>query len=114
MAVPGPGQYENPFTINKDGKYFHAKYKTSCVGDFGKTMGRCKTAVSFVPGPGSYDVSANQDISASGKYCLSKTSNCPSRTFSSCARKDLNDDPRTPGPGNYKLPSEFGYYASKK
>lgn len=44
MGVPGPGQYPTTFTINKDGKYFTAKYKNSCVRDFGKVLGRCKTA----------------------------------------------------------------------
>lgn len=44
MGVPGPGQYPTPFTISKDGKYFTAKYKNSCVRDFGKVLGRCKTA----------------------------------------------------------------------
>lgn len=114
LGVPGPGQYSSSFTINKDGKYFHAKHKNSCVRDFGKVLGRCRTAENKLPGPGAYDVAAHQDISPNGKYCLSRSSNCLSRTFGSSLRGDVTLNRQTPGPGNYRIPSEFGYYASGK
>lgn len=40
----------------------------------------------------------------------SKLHNCLSRSFEGSERKFLGDRTNTPGPGNYKLPSEFGYY----
>jgi hypothetical protein len=112
--VPGPGKYPTTFSISKDGKYFHAKYKNSCVRDFGRVLGRCQTAANKLPGPGAYDVSAYQDISPKGKYCLSSSQNCLARSFGSSQRGDVLLNKLTPGPGNYRIPSEFGYYASKK
>ena len=115
MNIPGPGKYSTPFTINKDGKYFHAKYKNSCVRDFGKVLGRCQTAANKLPGPGAYDVSTYQDISPKGKYCLSNSQNCLARSFGSSHRgENEHESKKTPGPGNYRIPSEFGYYASRK
>ena len=67
------------------------------------------------PGPGAYEVSANQDISPKGRYCLSRSQNCLARSFGhSHQRGDPALNRQTPGPGNYRVPSEFGYYASKK
>ena len=115
-AVPGPGQYLTPFSINKDGKYFHAKYKSSCVRNFGRSLGRSQTEKSLVkvPGPGAYDVTAHQDISPDGKYCLSRSQNCLTRSFGNSMRSRVEVGTKTPGPGNYRLPSEFGYYCAKK
>lgn len=114
MGVPGPGQYPMTFTLSKDGKYFTAKYKNSCVRDFGRVLGRCKTSENKLPGPGAYDVSTNQDISPKGRYCLSRSQNCLARSFGSSHRSGTAYDKQTPGPGNYRIPSEFGYYASRK
>ena len=114
INVPGPGQYPSTFTLNKDGKYFQARYKNSCVRDFGRVLGRCQTAENKLPGPGAYDVTTHQDISPKGKYCLSNSQNCLARSFGSSMRGDMSLNRQTPGPGNYRIPSEFGYYASKK
>lgn len=35
-------------------------------------------------------------------------------SFEGSERKFFSDKTNTPGPGNYKLPSEFGYYESGK
>jgi hypothetical protein len=105
INVPGPGQYPVTFTISKDGRYFHAKHKNSCVRDFGKVLGRCKTAHNCIPGPGAYDVSAYQDISPKGRYCLSRSVNCLARSFGSSQRGDVTLNRQTPGPGNYRIPS---------
>lgn len=114
ISVPGPGQYPIAFSLNRDGKYFHAKYKNSCVRGFGKMLGRCQTAENKLPGPGAYDVTAHQDISPEGRYCLSSSQNCLARSFGSSQRGDVTLNRQTPGPGNYRIPSEFGYYVSKK
>ena len=105
ISVPGPGQYCPPSSITKDGKYFLAKYKNSGVGNFGKKAGRCTSAMNLVPGPGSYDTSTNQDLSPKGRYALSKTSNCASRSFTRSSRGDIYHNCKNPGPGSYKLPS---------
>ena len=36
------------------------------------------------------------------------------RKFGSSMRTSLVDKKETPGPGNYRLPSDFGHYASSK
>lgn len=113
LGVPGPGKYSTSFTISKDGKYFLAKHKNSCVRDFGRVLGRCHTSGNKLPGPGAYDVAAHQDISPQGRYCLSRSTNCLSRTFGSSRRGDVTLNRQTPGPGNYRIPSEFGYYGKK-
>jgi hypothetical protein len=115
LGVPGPGQYPVPFAINKKGKYFSAKHKSSCVRDFGRVLGRCQTAQSKLPGPGAYDVTTYQDISPKGRYCLSNSTNCLTRSFGSAQqRSDVTLNKFTPGPGNYRIPSEFGYYVAKE
>ena len=115
MGVPGPGQYPVTFAISQSGKYFSAKHKNSCVRDFGRVLGRCNTAENKLPGPGAYDTAAHQDISPMGRYCLSRSSNCLTRSFgSSQQRGDVTLNKSTPGPGNYRLPSEFGHYVAKK
>jgi hypothetical protein len=116
LSYPGPGQYPASFSISKEGKYFQAKHKSSCVRDFGKVLGRCQTAqgkLSKLPGPGAYDVSSHQDISPKGRYCLSNSQNCLTRSFGSSQRGEVALNRSTPGPGNYKLPSEFGHYMAK-
>lgn len=53
-------------------------------------------------------------LSPEGKYCLSKMNNSLTRKFGISLRTELADKKVTPGPGNYKLPSDFGHYVSKK
>lgn len=44
----------------------------------------------------------------------SKLQNCLTSTFHGSERKFLGNKTNTPGPGNYRLPSDFGYYDSVK
>lgn len=67
----------------------------------------------LVPGPGAYDTTKT-DMSPQGKYVISKMQNCLTRKFAISRRKPLAERSDSPGPGNYKLPSEFGYYMSRK
>ena len=67
-----------------------------------------------MPGPGHYDTS-KADLSPNGKYSISKIHNCTSRKFDGFSgRGEIADRKNTPGPGNYRLPSDFGHYVSKK
>lgn len=55
------------------------------------------------------------NLSPTGRYVISKTSNCATRKFDGFSgRGEIGDRKNTPGPGNYRLPSEFGQYISKK
>src|SRR4051812_40966077 len=55
LNLPGPGQYPLTFSLSKDGKYFSAKHKNSCVRGFGKILGRCQSTEGNLLGPGAYD-----------------------------------------------------------
>jgi len=66
-----------------------------------------------VPGPGNY--STGFGISKEGKYFNSKFHSSKCRSFSKSARATLElFGVKNPGPGQYRLPSEFGYYESKQ
>jgi len=84
------------------------------VHNFSRLEERCKTTENRVPGPGFYDTS-KADLSPTGKYSISKIMNCTARKFDGFSgRGEFVERKNTPGPGNYKLPSEFGHYVSKK
>jgi len=53
-------------------------------------------------------------MSPDGRYCTSKIHNSLASRFGICSRPNLNTKNFNPGPGNYKLPSEFGHYVDKK
>ena len=61
-------------------------------------------------------------MNSQGKYSLSNIHNSKVRRFGTAKRKSLNENKQSkylnlniaPGPGNYRLPSDFGYYANKK
>lgn len=114
MKIPGPGKYPVTFCISETGNYFLSKYKNSGVKNFSKLDNRCKTTENRVPGPGHYDTS-KADLSPTGRYVTSKIHNCLNRRFEGFSgRGEIADRKNTPGPGNYKLPSDFGHYVSKK
>ena len=52
-------------------------------------------------------------MSPEGKYFVSKIHNSQARSFGNSLRQPLAPKSSTPGPGNYRLPSEFGHYESK-
>ena len=66
----------------------------------------------FAPGPGKYDTK-REEMSPEGKYTLSRMQNTLVRKFGSSVRKPLAEKSITPGPGCYRLPSQFGYYLAK-
>ena len=60
------------------------------------------------PGPGHYPVYPG--ISKSGIYFLSKFRSSLCRTFGArCSDTSLSHKTQTPGPGTYRVPSDFGY-----
>lgn len=54
-------------------------------------------------------------IPKTGVYPVSNLHSSKVRSFSKETRKTFSQGflTKTPGPGNYRLPSEFGYYESK-
>lgn len=55
-------------------------------------------------------------MNKTGSYFVSKFMSSMCRTHYHSERKTLspNTNTKTPGPGNYRLPSDFGYYEAKK
>ena len=69
-----------------------------------------------VPGPGSYNYSS-LEISPDGNYFLSRMQSAKCHKFGRDTRltfknrsKSNNSWTLAPGPGSYRVPSEFGYY----
>lgn len=52
-------------------------------------------------------------MSPEGTYFISKIHNSQARRFGTSNRQPLAPKSNTPGPGNYRIPSEFGYYVAK-
>ena len=56
-------------------------------------------------------------MNKTGSYFVSKFMNSMCRTHYHADRKTVlvkSSNVNSPGPGNYRLPSDFGYYESKK
>jgi len=108
--TPGPGYYH---TIDmQSGIYPLSTQKNTLSPSFGKYYSyRTQTKVDdAVPGPGNYsyfDSFTGKGYSSVSKY---KSSVGPSMHERTKVSKKVDD---TPGPGKYKLPSDFGIYISK-
>jgi hypothetical protein len=117
---PGPGRYEFEDQMNKTGKYFSSRYKSSgskvwnppSSQRFNKSSNLVFYEGTPVPAANSYF--PINDMSDSGKYVLSSTKGAGRRRFEKEFRSSFVDGPakitRTPGPGTYRQPSEFGQY----
>jgi hypothetical protein len=119
MFTPGPGQYQVPQSVNEKGNYFVSKYKNSSA-----TVINPARSVRFkeIPGisvskqnPGPANYEPKLGMSPKGDYFISKLKNSGCRTFYHFDRstKLTPFATETPGPGNYRLPSDFGHYESK-
>lgn len=64
------------------------------------------------PGPGSY--TPKGELNGDGQYFASKLRSNGQRTFYHHDRDTMSGNRiKTPGPGEYRLPSDFGFYESK-
>ncbi|KAL4476561.1 hypothetical protein ABPG74_010294 [Tetrahymena malaccensis] len=110
---PGPGSYVHKDTITKLGRQTISNFRSSGATTFNpptsKRFGPIKSAA---PGPGTYQ--PKNDLNSSGQYVLSYNRGDGTRAFSNQARKSFTDIQAnksfTPGPGNYRIPSDFGNY----
>eukprot|EP00830_Metopus_es_P001488 TRINITY_DN11284_c0_g1_i1.p1 TRINITY_DN11284_c0_g1~~TRINITY_DN11284_c0_g1_i1.p1 ORF type:complete len:313 (-),score=29.65 TRINITY_DN11284_c0_g1_i1:22-960(-) len=113
-GIPGPGQYQLPTSIDPKGRYQFAKYRNSAATLFNPPSSvRFKDTKGFVPGPGQY--STPSAISKEGTYAISNFRSSGSIRFLQGSRAAISSSSSllSPGPGSYRLPSEFGYYGSK-
>jgi len=113
--VPGPGTYPIVEGVSPKGTYPVSKFKNSGATLFSPPRSkRFADLKSANPGPGTYNPSAS--LTDDGSYFVSKFRSSMCRTFSHGVRKNasLGSFEYTPGPGSYRLPSDFGYYESSK
>eukprot|EP00331_Platyophrya_macrostoma_P023037 CAMPEP_0176442832 /NCGR_PEP_ID=MMETSP0127-20121128/22054_1 /TAXON_ID=938130 /ORGANISM="Platyophrya macrostoma, Strain WH" /LENGTH=276 /DNA_ID=CAMNT_0017827929 /DNA_START=23 /DNA_END=850 /DNA_ORIENTATION=+ len=113
--VPGPGAYHPPGEISKDGKYFVSKFKnTGAIANMTSQRGGLVDTKN-VPGPGAYNPKIS--LSLNGQYFITGFKSSLARSFGQASLKGSGSTFGTgnnvPGPGSYRLPSEFGYYESK-
>ncbi|CDW75502.1 UNKNOWN [Stylonychia lemnae] len=87
--TPGPGQYDPKTLINRDGKYFVSTYRNSYVRKFGTGSQNNPEGVSNALRSLNYSV----DMSTMQRSKMAST-------FKQ----------HTPGPGSYRIMSEFGKY----
>eukprot|EP01015_Nassula_variabilis_P014701 TRINITY_DN2218_c0_g1_i8.p1 TRINITY_DN2218_c0_g1~~TRINITY_DN2218_c0_g1_i8.p1 ORF type:complete len:257 (-),score=50.47 TRINITY_DN2218_c0_g1_i8:90-860(-) len=115
LKSPGPGAYDAYQTINPKGKHFVSKFKSSGATTINPShSSRFKDfdLTKKNPGPGQYD--QMQTIDKNGNYFVSKFKSSMCRSFSHATRKGLGmNAANSPGPGQYRLPSDFGYYQAK-
>ncbi|CDW86776.1 UNKNOWN [Stylonychia lemnae] len=114
---PGPGQYEPKPALNDKGYYFNSKFKNSSATSIDPPSSlRFKefTSIKANPGPGAYEPHVN--MTQTGSYFVSKFMSSMCRTHYHADRQTLGSfaNLKTPGPGNYRAPSDFGYYEAKK
>ena len=119
QITPGPGRYQPGSSVNEKGSYFVSKFKNSMATvinparsiRFKEIPGMIVTKQS--PGPGGY--TPKTGMSPKGEYFISNLKGSQCRTFYHFDRKTkLNpSNTETPGPGSYRLPSDFGHYESK-
>lgn len=117
-AVPGPGKYGVKPTINKTGIYHLSRYKNSCATRINKPQRLIKLKKTQNPAPWHYkDVDS---MNKTGKYFLTRLKSSGCRTFGIADRNTLGlnlekiHQDTCPGPGSYRLPSEFGHYKSSR
>ena len=103
--VPGPGTYEED-EVKLTGKNIVSKFKSSVSGIMTKykrfhiPQRTCTIIAAKVPPAWAYNVSSARKIKG-GKI---------GREYRSTFLDRISMETKTPGPGNYKLPSEFGHY----
>lgn len=117
--APAPNKYNVPESINQKGVYANSKFSNSRAPRISiSAHSRFKSFDQCInnPAPGKYGMV--DTINQKGIYNSSKFKNSLCRSFSTANRNTLGINPAKksafPGPGNYRLPSEFGYYISSE
>jgi len=110
-TIPGPGAYATIGTIDPKGKYNVSKFKNSGAAIIAPSRSQrwAPTKETKEPGPGAYDLKTG--INTTGAYFVSKFKSNIARSFGNSMRKTGSGGHLDiPGPGSYRLPSEFGHY----
>jgi len=122
QSVPGPGQYKS-IGITSNGKYTVSTMPNSKAQVWSPAKGkRFQDDVSRLtigqPEPGTYHPSDTH--SQNDSYILSTFKNngttriIPASRMNNGYKEQLNQRKRTPGPGSYIIPSDFGTIVSDR
>ena len=109
---PGPGAYDQKWEISK-GTYILSTHKNQVVHKFPPSSYTRfpKLNLDNLPSPGSYNIDKgflkNSEV-------LSTVKSPGSTKFTSSSREFMNVQNENPGPGAYRLPSDFGHYESPR
>lgn len=108
----GPGQYNIPNTLDPASKNLLSNYKSvPNVKLVHPNQNKSK-----IPLPkmdiGFYEPAGQ--INNKGQYFISSFKNSQCRTFGKSQRKFIEQPNDMPGPGEYRSPSDFGFYQSSK
>ena len=105
--VPGPGAYEAKVS-NSPGSYVVSTIKNLEVYSFSPRSSKFpKSLASEAPAPGTYNI--DKGFTGFDKV-LSTCKSSGSIKFGFTGREFNYGIKNTPGPGSYRIPSEFGYY----
>lgn len=107
---PGPGAYHQ-FDRCNIGKYTLSSFKNIQVHSFAPSSSErfIRNKASGSPAPGNYNIDKGF---LRNSTILSTVKSEGSHKFGLAKRTPLNSKNESPGPGSYRLPSDFGYYES--
>lgn len=109
--TPGPGTYKPKLEISPTGFYFASNVPSSRaprIAPCSEIAKKIRRKGQDAPGPGTY--SPKTEIVKDGTYFLSHIPSTQCRTFGRSTRSSSVNRIQTPGPGSYRVPSDFGFY----
>jgi len=109
--IPGPGTYQLT-ELKPDGKYTISRFRNTTGIIWGSSKEKRFSYKEKInaPGPGKYEI--RPLITGEGKIFNSKHKSNMGKTMG-CKFFDPSSKLKTPGPGSYRMFSEFGIYESK-
>lgn len=116
--MPGPGQYKVATDAKYDGKLLSSQLRNSASIKFDKSPRFIKKKIEEKPGPGTYK--SITSFNGQGYCFLSTVRSSSARSILSKVKNNPKHNQSNiililaPGPGYYRIPSEFGIYVSKK
>jgi len=106
--IPGPGTYEDTQSLHKTGLYTNSQLNNSKAAKI-NTGRRFFSDDNKKPGPGEYEETGK--IASGAQVCSNFHSTIVKNIGTTASRTQWGGNPRfrTPAPGTYRPPSDFGY-----